>query len=247
MSKNCAFTENATPPTCYIAGSRDSGILTSFRPFAKLIDSNFDFGSFGVTGVKSSFSLKMRLLIQYTLKGHVTYAHKQACRPFTKLIDSNFDLGTFGVTGVKKVIFTKYATPPTYDVVWSCDLCTWYTWRPARKSYYFNFWSKVIWGHRGQKVISTKSDITRPSYIAWLQNSYMCISLTPSTNVVGQGSTSWMGDHIKSSKASSWMGDHIKSSKASSWMGDHIKSSKASNWMETTLSRARPVAGWERY
>ena len=32
----------------------------------------------------------------------------------------------------------------------------------------------------------------------------------------------WMGDHIKSSKASSWMGDHIKSSKASSWMGDEI-------------------------
>ena len=68
MSKNFAFTENATPPTCYIAGSRYSGILTSLRPF-------------------------------------------------TKLIDSNFDLGSFGVTGVKKVIFTKYATPPTYYVV----------------------------------------------------------------------------------------------------------------------------------
>ena len=63
-----AFTENATPPTCYIAGSRDSGILTSLRPF-------------------------------------------------TKLIDSNFDLGSFGVTDVEKVIFTKYATPPTYYVV----------------------------------------------------------------------------------------------------------------------------------
>ena len=78
MSKNFALTENATPPACYIAGSRDSGILTSLRPFAKLIDSNFDFGSFGVTGVKSLFLLKMLLLIQYTLKGHVTYAYKQA-------------------------------------------------------------------------------------------------------------------------------------------------------------------------
>ena len=47
MSKNLAFTENATPPTCYTAGSRDSGILTSLRPFTKLIDSNLDFGSFG--------------------------------------------------------------------------------------------------------------------------------------------------------------------------------------------------------
>ena len=52
MSKNLAFTENATPPTCYIAGSRDSGILTSLRPFTKLIDSNFDLGSFGVTDVE---------------------------------------------------------------------------------------------------------------------------------------------------------------------------------------------------
>ena len=55
MLKNLACTENATPPTCYIAGSRDSGILTSLRPFTKLIDSNLDFGSFGVTEVKSSF------------------------------------------------------------------------------------------------------------------------------------------------------------------------------------------------
>ena len=78
MSKIFAFTENATPPTCYIAGSRDSGILTSLRPFTKLIDSNFDLGSFEVTGVKSTFLLKMLLLVQYTLKGHVTYAYKQA-------------------------------------------------------------------------------------------------------------------------------------------------------------------------
>ena len=77
MSNFFAFTENATLPTCYIAGSRDSGILTSLRPFTKLIDLNPDFGSFGVTGVKSSFLLKM-LLIQYTLYGHVTYAYKQA-------------------------------------------------------------------------------------------------------------------------------------------------------------------------
>ena len=78
MSKNFACTENATPPTCYIAGSHDSGILTSLRPSTKLFNSNFDFGSFGVTGVKSSFLLKMLLLIQYTLKGHGTYAYKQA-------------------------------------------------------------------------------------------------------------------------------------------------------------------------
>ena len=57
MFKFFAFTEIATP-TCYIAGSRDSGMLTDLRPFTKLIDSNLDFGSFGVTRVKSSFLLK---------------------------------------------------------------------------------------------------------------------------------------------------------------------------------------------
>ena len=86
MSKKFAFTENATPPTCYIARLRDSSILTTLRPFTKVIDPNFDFWSFGVTGVKSSFSLKMLLLIQYTLYGHVTYAYKQAWDPLQNLL-----------------------------------------------------------------------------------------------------------------------------------------------------------------
>ena len=79
MLKMFAFTENATPPTCYIAGLRGSSISTNLRPSTKLFDSNFDLGSFGVTGIKSSFSQKkMFLLIQYTLYGHVTHAYKQA-------------------------------------------------------------------------------------------------------------------------------------------------------------------------
>ena len=139
MWKKFAFMENATPLTCYIALSRDSGILTSLRPLTKLIDSNLDFGSFGVTGVKSSFLLKMLLLIQYTLYGHVTYAYKQAWDPLQNSL--------------------------TQISIW------------------------VIWGYMGQKVISTKSDITRPCYIEWLQDSCTCISLRPSTCVVGQGST----------------------------------------------------------
>ena len=49
-----------------------------------------------------------------------------------------------------------------------------------------------IWGHLGSHVSKGyfhKSDITRPCYIAWLQDSCICISLRPSTYVVGQGST----------------------------------------------------------
>ena len=55
--------------------------INKLETFYKLIDSNLDFGSFGVTGVKSSLLLKMLLLIQYTLYGHVTYAYKQAWDP----------------------------------------------------------------------------------------------------------------------------------------------------------------------
>ena len=77
-----------------------------FKNFTKPIDSNLNFGSFGVTGVKSSFLLKMLLLIQYTLYGHVTYAYIQA-------------------------------------------------WDPLQNS----LTQISIWGHMGQKVISTKSDI----------------------------------------------------------------------------------------
>ena len=93
--------ENATPPTCYIAGSRDSGILTSLGSFTKLIDSNLDFGSFGVTGVKSSFLLKMLLLIQYTLYGHVTYAYKQASDPLQKSLTQISIWGHLGSHGSK--------------------------------------------------------------------------------------------------------------------------------------------------
>ena len=54
MFKIVAFMENATP-TCYIAGSRDSGMLTDLRPFTKLIDSNLDLGHLGSQGSKVHF------------------------------------------------------------------------------------------------------------------------------------------------------------------------------------------------
>ena len=89
----------------------------------------------------------------------------------------------------QKVIFTKNANPPTYYVAWSCDLCTWYTWRPTTKVTVLNFNQRSIGVTGIKKVISTKNDITSPCCIAWLQDSYMCISWRPSTYVAGQGST----------------------------------------------------------
>ena len=48
-----------------------------------------------------------------------------------------------------------------------------------------NCQSGVIWGHWGQKVIFTKNAITRPCYIAWPKDSYMLITLRPSTYFIG--------------------------------------------------------------
>ena len=49
--------------------------------------------------------------------------------------------------------------------------------------------SGVIWGHWGQKVIVTKNALTRPCYITWSYYSHMCISLRPSTLVMGSNVT----------------------------------------------------------
>ena len=142
--------------------------LTRLRPFTKLIDPNFDFGSFWVTGVKSSFSLKMLLLEQYTLYGHVTYARKQAWDPLQNLLTQISIWGHLGSQGSKRSFSLKtlLLLHITYhNVMWFMCMIHLET---CYKSNYFKFWSKVIWGHRGQKVISSKNDITRIFYIAWL-------------------------------------------------------------------------------
>ena len=58
--KKVIFTKYATPPTDYRVWSCDSCICISLTPSTKLISLKNHPGSFGVTGVKRSFSLKMR-------------------------------------------------------------------------------------------------------------------------------------------------------------------------------------------
>ena len=149
MLKNLAFTENATPPTCYIAGSRDSGILTSLRPVSKLIDSNLDFGSFGVIGVKSSFLLKMLLLIQYTLYGHVTYAYKQAWDPLQNSMTQISIWGHLGSHLSKGYFPLKWynssmlhSKTHAYVLAWDLPLMLWVRGQPD-----------VTLSHRGQIFI----------------------------------------------------------------------------------------------
>ena len=47
---------------------------------------------------------------------------------------------------------------------------------PLYKSYRIKNSSGVIWGHRGQKVILTKNDISPSEYMVWSWDSYILIS-----------------------------------------------------------------------
>ena len=60
------FTKNAVTRPCYIAWLWDSHMCISLRPYTYFMRSNVNLVSFGVTGVKRSFSAKMLLLLQNT-------------------------------------------------------------------------------------------------------------------------------------------------------------------------------------
>ena len=51
--------QNAISPSDYMVWSCDSCLLISWIPSTKVMGLEIHLGSFGVTGVKSSFSLKM--------------------------------------------------------------------------------------------------------------------------------------------------------------------------------------------
>ena len=93
-------------------------------------------GQVGVTGVKNVKKLFFygKCYSSYMLHSRVTwlrYINKLETLNKTYWLKSRFWV-IWGHRG-QKFIFTKYATPPTYYVVWSCDLCAWYTWKPATK------------------------------------------------------------------------------------------------------------------
>ena len=69
------FTKNAISPTDYMPWSWDSYIFISYIPSTKVMGLEIQSGSFGVTGVKRSFSPKMLFLLQITWYGHWTHAY----------------------------------------------------------------------------------------------------------------------------------------------------------------------------
>ena len=56
---------------------------------------------------------------------------------------------------------------------------------PLYKSYHIKNSSGVIWGHRGQKVIFTKKALSPTEQVVLTHDLCICISLTPSTKVMG--------------------------------------------------------------
>ena len=55
---------------------------------------------------------------------------------------------------------------------------------PLYKSYHIRNSSRVNWGHRGQKVIFTKKASSPTECVALMRDSWICISLTPSTKFI---------------------------------------------------------------
>ena len=101
------FTKNASPHTTYIVWSCDLCIKTSLRPFRKLIDSNFDLGSFGVTGVKKVIFPKNASPPTYYVTWSCDLCTWYTWRPTTKVTILNFDQRSFVVTGVKRLFPLK--------------------------------------------------------------------------------------------------------------------------------------------
>ena len=95
------FTKNATPPTDYRIWSRDSCTCIRLTPSTKVMGLKIHLGSFGVTGVKRSFSPKMLLLLQITWHGYVTHAYPSARSPLSKLWVLKLTWGHLGSQGSK--------------------------------------------------------------------------------------------------------------------------------------------------
>ena len=64
--KKVIFTKKASSPTEYLASMRDLCICISLTPSTKVMVLKIHQGSFGVTGVKSSFSPKRHQVLQNT-------------------------------------------------------------------------------------------------------------------------------------------------------------------------------------
>ena len=112
-------------------------------------------GSFGVTGVKRSFSPKMLFLLHIAWYGHGTHAYSSARYLLQKLWVYKFSRDHLGSHGSKGHVHQKRYFPfklhgMDMELMHIHQLDTRYKFYGSRNSV------GIIWGHRGQKVIFTK-------------------------------------------------------------------------------------------
>ena len=79
------FTKKASSPSDYVVLTRDLCICSSLTPSTNVMVLKNCPGSFGVTGVKSSFSLKMLFFVHFTLYNHKTHTCSSAWDPLPML------------------------------------------------------------------------------------------------------------------------------------------------------------------
>ena len=127
------FTKNTTSPADYKVWSHDSCTCVSLTPATKVITLKIHPGSFGVTGVKRSFSLKCcnsSMLHSMTIR-LIHVHHLATLYPcYGVKCQSGVNWGHWG----QKVIFTKNTTSLADYKVWSHDSCTCISLTPATKN-----------------------------------------------------------------------------------------------------------------
>ena len=126
------FTKNTTSPADCKVWSHDSCTCVSLTPATKVITLKIHLGSFGVTGVKRSFSLKCcnsSMLHSKTIR--LIHVHHLATLYLCYGVkcQSGVNWGHWG----QKDIFTKNTTSLADYKVWSHDSCTCISLTPATK------------------------------------------------------------------------------------------------------------------
>ena len=102
VTLSCDPTLRGQRSKCVIL-SYDSNMYISLRPSTFVMGSQVNLGSFGVTGVKSWFSLKMHYLLYVTYFINVTHTYASGW-PLFKTYWLKF---RFGITGVKRFFHQK--------------------------------------------------------------------------------------------------------------------------------------------
>ena len=144
----------------------------------------FNLGSFGVTGVKRSFSLKMLLFVHVTQHEHKTHTSSSALDPLPMLWGQMSIWGHLGSQGSRGHFHSK-----CYNSSMLHSMTIWLIHVHQLETLFLCYGVKcqtgVVWGLWGQNVIFTKNAITRPCYRAWPWDLYRLISLRRSTYVRG--------------------------------------------------------------